>query len=229
MKLAVRFAILSGLLFLSHAAGQPSKVTTPRPSDAKSQEQPTPAYLILLSSTVISAALTLSGVIYTQKVTVRQKQLDELSTRKHRLNNLRATRSVQLDQLIAMLEKELRRLDNSEEEFTWLPVQDCFEAYRENKDLTGLLTPAEVASLTEAMWTLEERLGYIVRRASKPDLMQSYSHPIGRNIEVFYGDSRDGIREDLSEIRDAARKAQQCLGEVPVTTSDAWSNLITTG
>jgi hypothetical protein len=116
-------------------------------------------------------------------------------------------------------------------QFTWLPVRDYFETYRQNRDLIGMLDETEAELLTATMHIMEERMGYIVRKSerqqsvkhygdavlgsSKADILPDLGPPIGQNIRLDYDsdDERADLQSDLYPILEAARAAREAINK----------------
>jgi hypothetical protein len=184
----------------------PTTAQSNKPSEGAWQ-----SILVALITGSLTGGFAFGGIVYAQRAPL-----------KRRLNTLRASIRAELTQLIEIITGEIDFYDAYNPEFTWLPVRDYFESYRDAKDIIGLLKDSEAELLTRAMRILEERMGYIVRKAetqintstiatagSHVDLLSDFGPPIGKNLRLNFKNAADrqDIESNLYPILNAAQAA----------------------
>jgi hypothetical protein len=101
---------------------------------------------------------------------------------------------------------ELEFINDKEHDFTWVPLIDFFNVYKDNLDKLGLLSTSEVELLSEAYYTYIENAGYIARFADA-----DMSKPImGTNVPFKLDHADPKVRylnDRLEAIIEAAKEA----------------------
>jgi len=228
MKRTVAVVAAAFLVTLSPALTQGAKGAVEAPTNADalstkgaafSPSSVLPALLTLLG-VVITAGASIYGVTYNLRENARearradqQKLADEKQAEAASLNTLRAAIRAELTQLIETMRQEIkfaRELTNTK---TWIPTHDYFVSYRGNRNEVGLLDEDEAELLTAVVYIYQERLGYVLRRAS--DLSPDTGGPVGRNIEYEFEnqDRRDELIGNLTPILEAAEPARAAISE----------------
>ena len=145
----------------------------------------------LIFPALIAATGAFIGIFATQGLTALVKRNDERRLLDGRLATLRAAVRAEITQLIDVVKGEIEFAETAN--WTWLPVRDYFDAFRRGQDILGMLDNEEVELLTATMHIVEERMGYIYRRAQEAsedrksaDVLPELGASIGRNIRIVF-------------------------------------------
>jgi hypothetical protein len=169
-----------------------------------------PAALTAFASIVV-AILTIAYNIDAASRADVNKEKQRLVEQVERKNALRSAIRSELNQLIDILNAEIKLAEKPDRTWTWLPVHDFFGAYRRNLELFGTLTPEEVDKVTAAVHGYAEAMGYVFRE--NKDFSTDVFPGIGRNIRVNYGssDKKEVFRRRLIFVKDTAEKAARAI------------------
>jgi hypothetical protein len=237
MKRAVAVVAATFLVTLSPALTQGVKGAVEAPTNADALSTKGSAFspssvlpgLLTLLGVVITTGASIYAVTHTLRENARearradkqkladeiraaeQKLADEKKAKADSLNTLRAALRAELTQLIETMRQEIEFASELTNTKTWIPAHDYFVSYRGNRNEIGLLDEEEAELLTAVVYIYQERLGYVLRRAS--DLSPDTGGPVGRNIEYPFEnqDRREELIGNLTPILKAAEPAHAAI------------------
>jgi hypothetical protein len=161
-------------------------------------------------SGVSGFAGVLAGLGWNALQTPRTEQRLRANTR----TVLRTSLWAELTSLVQLMEGEIAYLENNN--FTWIPLVECFKIYVANIENLGLLTPIEVQKITVAYYQYQESAGYIAQMArDQPD-----KPAIGRHIEFDFTKPETSAKQDVvNTLKAIVSKAKDAVQELEAQLS----------